>query len=129
MLPLTLTNWLIILLATGYLTYAITENDGPLHLFLYIRNGIEWLVDRLLDKNWLKLADFVESFKDLMECYVCLSFWVALGILYLVTGQWLVVHALAVAGVYVSIRKLYESSTGVEKIPTPSPSPKHQGGE
>jgi len=112
MMLLTLTDWILIFLATAYATYIISDGfDGPLHVFKYLRAILETLVDWLVHLEWLLLADLIESFKDLMDCYVCLSFWVALGILYLVTQDWLFVHALAVAGMYVGMRKLADSSS------------------
>ena len=117
MMPLLMTDWLIIILATGYATYAVTDNEGPLHIFRHIRNRIEGGVDALLDKGWHRLAGFVESFQDLMDCYVCLSFWMALGVLYVATQEWLLINALAVAGVYVGIRKLFTLITGIVEMP------------
>jgi hypothetical protein len=117
MMHLTLTNWILVFFATAYATYAITDNDGPLHIFRHVRAGIDGLVDKLLDRNWQAMAGFVESFKDLMDCYVCLSFWIALGILNLVTQDWLFIHALAVAGVYVGVRKFFDGCVTILTIP------------
>lgn len=114
MLPLTLLDWVILTLAVGYATYAVTDNDGPLHLFLHVRNGLSRMVDALVARQWIRLASLVASVDDLLSCYVCLSVWIALLILGLHVGQVpFVIEAMAIAGVVVICRTLY--STGVER--------------
>lgn len=74
---MTVPDVLIYAAAAWYLTYAITQTSGPFHVFELVR-------------KWLPLG-------GLTTCIVCLSVWVALGLVLI--GRNPVTDALAIAGV------------------------------
>lgn len=71
-----LTDLLVSALAAWYLAYVVTSTHGPFGVFAAIRN--------------------VTTLGGLLECPVCLAFWVALLLVLVPMG--IVVQALAIAG-------------------------------
>lgn len=105
LLTLTLTNWLILFLVVSYLTTALVDSTGPLWIFATLR---EWLEDAhlaLQARGRDRLSQLPLSLKHLTECYICASIWVSLVVVWLIVGQLLVVHSLAIAGAYVIYRQ------------------------
>lgn len=76
---ISLDQWLIATAASWYLAYSITQTHGPFGVFDAIR-------------LYLPLG-------GLTACIICLIFWIALIIVWLLTGRLLPLEALAVAGV------------------------------
>ena len=102
---------LIILIAVGYATYAIADHEGPLRVFDRLREGLLSLANWFESRLWDRPADGVLNIYNLLTCYVCLSFWVALGVLYLVYSELRLIEALAYAGVVVAVRKGWDTLT------------------
>lgn len=100
-----MTDLLIVMLATWYVSFALTSTHGPGGVFEWVRGHV-WhgrsvrhipAYDRVMEDG--KIVH--ESPKDwnhdgLLDCPVCLAFWVALILLLVPMG--IVVQALAVAG-------------------------------
>lgn len=102
---------LIIALATWYVSYAITSTHGPGGVFEWVRDVVpHGRTDQLKVlpefRGNLKRGDVIpkelldktydEKIPGLLDCPVCLAFWVALILLLVPMG--VVVQALAVAG-------------------------------
>lgn len=94
-----MTDLLIIALATWYVSYAVTSTHGPGGVFEWVRDNI-WHGRRGYDTtepttpNTTGVARVKHN--GLLDCPVCLAFWVALILLLVPMG--VVVQALAVAG-------------------------------
>lgn len=100
---MTLEQWAAVFVATAYLTYVIINEDGPLYIFHHLREGTSRLSDWFLERHWTLPGDIFGSLHDVLTCKICLPLWVALGLIRILTGQWLFVEALAVAGLCVSL--------------------------
>lgn len=87
---LTILEILTLIAAAAYLTYVVNTQDGPLHIFKYLR------------KTPLTIG-------EMAACPVCAAFWVSLGLVLLVlVDGWIVIAALALAGVVVLVGRLWD---------------------
>lgn len=110
------TDWVIAFLVTYYITTAIVDSTGPLWIFDIVREGFEDMHFALSERGYSRLSKVPLSLKDLLECFICASLWVALLVVFLISGQWLVIESLAVAGLYVMVRQMiYAVSTGEDR--------------
>lgn len=105
-----MTDLLIIALATWYVAYAVTSTHGPGGVFEWIREHVPhgrtsqsspnprmhgWPEGETIPPDVMK-SIVTYDHNGLLDCPVCLSFWVALILLLVPMG--IVVQALAVAG-------------------------------
>lgn len=97
-----MTDLLIIALATWYVSYAVTSTHGPGNIFEWVREKA-WHgrtsyanAARVSSKGEVIEVDRRQIKNGLLDCPVCLAFWVALILLLVPMG--VVVQALAVAG-------------------------------
>lgn len=76
-------DFIILIFATGYLTYIITSLDGPFDLFFWLRRATARV--------------------KVLDCAICFSFWAALLCLFLMDHVPQIVYALALGGIYTSL--------------------------
>lgn len=97
-----MTHLLIVMLATWYVSYALTSTHGPGGVFEWVREHVwhgrtYYNEGGLTDSRGALIAvDRKQLHNGLLDCPVCLAFWVALILLLVPMG--VVVQALAVAG-------------------------------
>jgi hypothetical protein len=84
-------DWLVMLGAVTYLVIALTETDGPLNVFERLRN--------------------LPYVGKLFECPICASFWIALLVQWLYLETTFLVYALALAGNFVVIGRMWDKAT------------------
>lgn len=92
----TMADSLVLLAALSYLVIAITETDGPANLFARARE-----------------LRFVGK---LFECPICASIWLALIVLGIYPYVPFLVYALALAGVFVVLGRIWERATAERKL-------------
>lgn len=95
-----MTDLLIIALATWYVSFALASTHGPGGMFEWVRenvwHGRSGYVVLTAEKTDIEITPRVPLKNGLLDCPVCLAFWVALILLLVPMG--IVVQALAVAG-------------------------------
>ncbi len=92
----TISDWLLMLLAVSYLVIAITETEGPAGIFEKAR-GIRFV-------------------GKLFECPICASIWLALLVLWLYPQLPFLIMAIALAGIFVVMGRIWERATGWRKL-------------
>lgn len=108
-----MTDLLLIALATWYVAYAVTSTHGPFNVFELIRDtlphgrseelrvkpdvGRDFKRGEIIPKEYLDKT-YMHKIPGLLDCPVCLAFWVALLLVWVTTGRIDIIQALAVAG-------------------------------
>lgn len=90
--------------ASWYLAYAVTKTDGPFGVFVHGRDWREgrWhgrvrvIVENHDAITYEASYETATARSGLLDCQVCLSFWVALMVV--IIGRNIITDALAVAG-------------------------------
>jgi hypothetical protein len=95
---LTIIDLLMLSAATWYLSFALTNTDGPGSVFEWIREHVWHGRRKGVEKSETSGIEYPMIQKNgLLDCIVCLSIWIAL-LLALLTGH-TVLDGIAVAGV------------------------------
>jgi len=111
-------KFVLIFFIIFYITTVIVDSSGPLWTFDYLRSGLQGLGERMMEKQRYGLSSFFESLKELFECYKCLSLWVSIVVVFVITGGFDLPLAFAMAGIYVLVRMGLQAvtiSTGAEE--------------
>jgi len=104
---MTLEQWIIATGATWYISFAVTSTHGPMDIFERLRKwrGGRWhgrtfkIIEINTDQFGKQRMGEIPNKDGLLDCIVCLSYWVALGALWLVTGRIMPLEAFAVAAI------------------------------
>lgn len=98
--------------ATWYVSYAVTSSHGPYNVFEWIREHVPhgrtsqssanprmhgWPEGEPIPPD-IKKSIITYDHNGLLDCPVCLAFWVALLLVWVTTGRIDIVQSLAVAG-------------------------------
>lgn len=88
-------NYVIVGFATWYVSFALTSTHGPGGVFEWVRDHV-WHGRRVIPNGEGTFTTIERPKNGLLDCPVCLAFWVALILLLVPMG--IIVQALAVAG-------------------------------
>jgi hypothetical protein len=95
----TIETLFILALATWYVSYVLTSSEGPHGIFRWIREHVWHGRTRKVWPEASEGEDIRTIFHDgLLDCPICLSFWVALILVTVTIGHVDIVQTLAVAG-------------------------------
>lgn len=107
---MTTEQWLITTGVTWYVSYAVTNTHGPMGIFERLR---EWRGGRWHGRSKVPKQVTISGTSDdtqvnfgweykhdgLLDCIICLSFWVALVVTWLLAGRLMPLESVAVAAV------------------------------